>query len=303
MKSFTVNNLKENILLSKYVLNKYQNLSRNVFFKALRNKDIKVNNKRVSCDLNLNNLDRVEIYISDELIYNLPKKIDVIYEDENILIVFKPQGILSNEEDKSKESLDYEPTLEDLVQKQFGKFYICHRLDRNTAGLVIFSKNLMVYDLMSDAFKNSKVNKNYMACVYGILNKKHDILNQYIMPDKKNGYSKIYDSPINGAQNVITEYNVLNENKTSNISILDIKIHTGKTHQIRAQLKSINHPIIGDSKYGKNEINKKFRKYRQLLVAYKYSFNFEQDSLLSYLNNLIISLPEKYIRNILNVEI
>ena len=162
MKSFTVNNLKENILLSKYVLNKYQNLSRNVFFKALRNKDIKVNNKRVSCDLNLNNLDRVEIYISDELIYNLPKKIDVIYEDENILIVFKPQGILSNEEDKSKESLDYEPTLEDLVQKQFGKFYICHRLDRNTAGLVIFSKNLMVYDLMSDAFKNSKVNKNYM---------------------------------------------------------------------------------------------------------------------------------------------
>ncbi len=303
MKSFTVNNLKENILLSKYVLNKYQNLSRNVFFKALRNKDIKVNNKRVSCDLNLNNLDRVEIYISDELIYNLPKKIDVIYEDENILIVFKPQGILSNEEDKSKESLDYEPTLEDLVQKQFGKFYICHRLDRNTAGLVIFSKNLMVYDLMSDAFKNSKVNKNYMACVYGILNKKHDILNQYIMLDKKNGYSKIYDSPINGAQNVITEYNVLNENKTSNISILDIKIHTGKTHQIRAQLKSINHPIIGDSKYGKNEINKKFRKYRQLLVAYKYSFNFEQDSLLSYLNNLIISLPEKYIRNILNVEI
>lgn len=303
MKSFTVNNLKENILLSKYVLNKYQNLSRNVFFKALRNKDIKVNNKRVSCDLNLNNLDRVEIYISDELIYNLPKKIDVIYEDENILIVFKPQGILSNEEDKSKESLDYEPTLEDLVQKQFGKFYICHRLDRNTAGLVIFSKNLMVYDLMSDAFKNSKVNKNYMACVYGILNKKHDILNQYIMLDKKNGYSKIYDSPINGAQNVITEYNVLNENKTSNISILDIKIHTGKTHQIRAQLKSINHPIIGDSKYGKNEVNKKFRKYRQLLVAYKYSFNFEQDSLLSYLNNLIISLPEKYIRNILNVEI
>ena len=103
-------------------------------------------------------------------------------------------------------------------------------------------------------------------------------------------------------QNVVTEYSVINENKKLNISTLHLKIHTGKTHQIRAQLKSIGLPIIGDSKYGKNEINKQFKRYKQMLIAYKYSFNFEKTSLLHYLNNITISLPNEYINNVLNIE-
>lgn len=302
MKSFIVNELKEEILLSKYLLEKYPNLSKNVFFKALRNKDIKVNDKRISKDIQIKNLDKLDIYISDELLFNLPKKIDVIYEDNNILVVFKPQGMLSNNEEKENRKNNVEPTLEDLVKKYFSNAVICHRLDRNTAGLVIFAKNLSLYSIMQAAFKNKIIEKNYIALVYGIPKIKHDTLNQYIMLDKKNGYAKVYNEHLPGCKNVVTEYSVINENKKLNISTLHLKIHTGKTHQIRAQLKSIGLPIIGDSKYGKNEINKQFKRYKQMLIAYKYSFNFEKPSLLHYLNNITISLPNEYINNVLNIE-
>lgn len=132
--------------------------------------------------------------------------------------------------------------------------------------------------------------------------KKHDILKQYILFDKKNGYSKVYDNEVKGSSQAITEYKVIDENKALDVSTLDIRIHTGKMHQIRAQLASISHPIIGDPKYGKNDINKKFKKYRQMLIAYKYSFNFDKNSSLYYLNTVTITLKNEYITKILDIE-
>jgi len=98
---------------------------------------------------------------------------------------------------------------------------------------------------------------------------------------------------VENSQKIITEYSVINFNKEKNYAILNISIPTGKTHQIRAQMKAIDHNIIGDSKYGKNEVNKKFKVYKQLLFAHKYSFNFDKSSFLYYLNKIKISLDEK----------
>ena len=120
--------------------------------------------------------------------------------------------------------------------------------------------------------------------------KKHDILNGYITKNKEYGYAKILDKNAPGSSKVITEYSVLEYIPKLNVSILDIALHTGKTHQIRAHMKYLNTPVIGDPKYSTNEINKKFGYKSQLLYAYKYTFNFDNNSILNYLNNVTISI-------------
>lgn len=303
MKSFVIENCKKYTNLSSYIFNKFPNLPKSVFFKALRNKDIKVNEKRINKDVNLSIGDNIKLYISDSFLFSLPQKIDYIYEDENIAIVFKPQGLLSNNE--SQKIL--EPTLDDLVKKEHPNFIICHRLDRNTAGLVIFAKNTKAYNAILLGFKENCIEKEYIAYVSGAnfkVNK--DTLEQYMLLDKKTGFSKVYNSNKEDIKvklkKVTTSYQVLYNNKKDDFSILKIKIHNGKTHQIRAVMANISHPIIGDSKYGKNEINKKFNKYKQLLFAVRYIFDFSDYSFLNYLNQKEVILEDifykKYIGEI-----
>ena len=293
MKSIIVKKTQKMQLIN-YLQSLYPALTKGSIYKSLRNKDIRINDVKTNKDVLLKEGDKLDIYITDEVLYNLPKKIEVVYEDDNILVVYKIQGILSNNTDNKNN----EPTLEDLVKKQYKDTKICHRLDRNTAGLVIFAKNEKSYNELLKGFKENCIKKEYIAYVCGSnFAKKHDILEKYILKDEKEGYSKIYDKNIKGSQKIITEYEVIFTNKKLDFSILKIVIHTGKTHQIRAQLKAINHPIIGDSKYGINEINKKFRIYKQLLFAVDYSFSFNTNSYLYYLNNKNIHLNEKYYNN------
>lgn len=297
MKSIIVENCKkENTNIINYISSFFPSLSKNVIFKALRNKDIKVNGKRISSNIVIQDGDNIDIYIDDIYLYNLPKKINYIYKDENIIIAFKPQGILSNNETGT----NTEPTFEDLVKKEFKTAKLCHRLDRNTSGLLIFTLNDIAYKNMLNGFKNANINKEYIAYVSNYkFSKKHEILEKYLLKDSKTSYAKVYDTNVKNSQKIITEYKVIYTNKKLNYAILKIKIPTGKTHQIRAQLKEISHPIIGDSKYGNNVINKKFNIYKQLLYAYKYSFSFEENSYFSYLNSKIIELDRSlYIKNI-----
>lgn len=293
---------KEQSLL-KYVLEIYPNLKYSVLQKALRNKDIRVNDKKISKDCLVRVGDKVNIYIHDYLLFDYPQNLEYVYIDENILAVYKPQGLLSNiEQYKDEESVEYksvkiggaEPTLESLVKNDYKEAIICHRLDRNTAGIVLFALNNEAYDQLLNGFKNKCIKKEYIAYVSNAKFKcKNEVLENYILKDKKTGYSSIYQKCVKNSQKIITEYNVLSANLKKDYAILNILIPTGKTHQIRAQMKAINHHIIGDSKYGINDVNKKFRVYKQLLFAYKYSFSFEKNSRLHYLNNIIISLDDK----------
>lgn len=299
MRKIVVNCLKKDTKISKYILMMFPCLHMSSLYKALRQKDIKVNNTRISKDINVKNNDTIELYISDDILFSIQKHINYIYEDTNILVAYKDQGILSNNED-AKASLN-ELTFEEMVKKDKNdinnSIHICHRLDRNTAGLIVFSKNDNAYEQLLKAFKLGYIKKEYIAFVANANFKKDNgCITSYIVKDLKTNYSKVYEEPIKNSKKIVTSYTVLEKNKILDYAKLNIQIHTGKTHQIRSQFAHISHPVIGDSKYGKNVVNRKFGIYKQLLFAYKYTFKFPEDYTLNYLNNITI---QKDIRNYL----
>lgn len=152
-------------------------------------------------------------------------------------------------------------------------------------------KNEKALQILLEKFKNREIDKYYTATVYGILPKKQARLEAYLFKDSKKSLVYISDIPKKGYQKIITSYKVINEDKKNNTSILDIKLETGRTHQIRAHLAHIGFPIIGDGKYGINAVNKKFHKKYQMLTSYKLKFNFSSDSgFLEYLDKKEISI-------------
>ncbi len=277
MKKLIVSKKYNNKKLDTFLKDNIDNLSNNLFYKTLRKKDIKINNKRVTENINVFENDEILVYIADNL---LEKKInlDIIYEDNNILLINKPSNI----------EVTGEHSLTEVVHKAYPNSEFlpmpCHRLDRNTSGLILFAKNEPSLNILLDKFKHHEIEKHYLALVYGIPKKKSDKLVSYLFKDSSKSLVYISDIPKKGYQKIITSYSLI-DSFNNNTSILDVEIETGRTHQIRAHLAHIGLPIIGDGKYGINEINKKFKSKTQKLVSYKIKFVFNSDSKnLNYLN-------------------
>jgi len=274
--------------LNNLILKEFPSLTINNLYKALRKKDIKVNDKRVNSNISVYMGDNIKVFISDEFLFSPDKKeeehikslkLEIIYEDENIVIINKPIGY----EVVGKNSIT------EILGRQLNtKVFPCHRLDRNTSGLNIFAKNKEILSFIEEKFINQEIEKHYIAKVVGLFYSKNKILEAYLFKDSKNSIVYISDKEKPGYVPIKTEYNVIDENKKDNYSILDITLHTGRTHQIRAHLANINHPIIGDGKYGINDINKKFKQKTQLLCSNKLIFKFQDMKnyeKYNYLNN------------------
>ena len=240
MKKLVVNEKYNGKKLNKFLLDNIPNLTNSLLYKTLKKKDIKINGKRINENVTIFLNDEILVYIPDELLSN-KIDLDIIYEDENILIINKP----------IKLEVVGENSLTSIVHSRFSsnnfKPMPCHRLDRNTLGLILFAKNEESLNILLNKFQNHEIEKHYLALVYGIPKENHKELESFLFKDNKKSMVYICDEFKKGYQKIITSYTVL-EKRKNNTSLLDVEIKTGKTHQIRAHLAHIGLPIIGDRK-------------------------------------------------------
>ena len=255
----------KNRKLSKLALYHIEDLSYSAFNRALRKKDVKVNGKRVGEDVTLSVGDKVEIYYVSTVL----EKFTTIYSDENVILVNKKSGYTSE-------------SVFESIQKERSSLRFIHRLDRNTSGIMIFALNDEAEKALLRGFKERTFDKKYRAVVVGTPKIKEAILTAYLFKDEKNANVTVTDKRVKGSVLIKTGYKVMEEDKDR--SVLEVTLYTGKTHQIRAHLAHVGHPIIGDGKYGDFEFNSKVGINSQMLTATELILHFEKDSLLAYLD-------------------
>lgn len=273
--------VKKSEKLIKFLIHNIQCVSFSSAQKLLRLGKVKVNGKRVKENISLNTNDEIIVFVENS---NKPT-VEIIYSDDNILIVNKPYGIECAKRDKSSENTI---SLEEICAEYNG--IIVHRLDRLTEGIVVLARNVDIARKFESYFKNGKIDKYYKALVHGNVSDE-GIKVAYLKKDSRNSKVTISDIEKPDYKKIITEYHVISKNKNS---LVDIKLHTGRTHQIRGYFSHIGHPVFNDTKYSNFTSFNDYKGY--FLTSYRIKFNLDDE--LSYLNDLNIEITPSWLKYI-----
>ena len=307
MKEFQIKKNDAGQRLDKFLTKAVKGLPISLMYKYIRTKKIKINRARTEQKYVLQEGDVVQLFIKDEFfdspekdnsaLSSITPKLTVVYEDENIILCNKRPGVLVHEDDEGKDNTlimhikaylyqkgEYNPENEQSFTPA-----LCNRIDRNTGGIVIGAKNAEALRVMNEKIKNDEISKFYYCVVHGKMPQKADTLTGFLLKDSDKNQVKIFDKQVKGSKNIITKYKVISEK--NDMSLLEIELVTGRTHQIRAHMSYIGHPLLGDGKYGINkEDRSKGYKY-QALYAYRLRFDFSDDSgALGYLKGKEVKL-------------
>ena len=315
MREFTINESENGLTLEKYVFKVLKNAPTSFIYKLFRKKDIKVNGHHQDKKYRLTNNDVVAIYISEQQFDDFEKEKDlepnlkikdwIVYEDKNVLFINKPRGLLVQKSSPRDESLDQLVVEYLMATNQYDpnkeKGFIpgpAHRLDRNTSGLVAFGKNHASLELLFELFKNHNlINKHYLALVVGQMENEKGTIDAPLQKDEENNTVRVSKN----GKTAKTVYKLIKQ--YDKFSLLDVTLLTGRTHQIRVHMAYINHPIVGDAKYGDFAANKAFKqKYgfsSQFLHAYKIGFGDLREPLTNLSRKEYTAEPREDIASIL----
>lgn len=300
MKSFKISKNDAGQRFDKFISKICPTMPCGLMYKYIRTKRIKINGKRGEISTRLNTGDVVEAYINDEFFASVrpkydflssPARLNIVYEDENILLADKEQGLIVHpDKNEYRDTLIgriqhylYEKGEYDPENENSFKPALANRIDRNTGGIVIAAKNADSLRILCDKIKNREIDKRYLAVVHGVPKHKTQTLEGYL--EKNQEKNKVYLSNKKSADNLTikTQYTVIDSK--NGLSLIEVKLITGRTHQIRAHMASIGHPLLGDGKYGKLQADKKLGFNKQALYSYKLTFDFTTDGgILQYLS-------------------
>ena len=269
--------------------------------KYIRLKRIKRNNARAQRDDRLAEGDVLQLYINDEF-FDAPSeenayltvttpKLDIVYEDENILLVDKRPGVAVHPHDGA----EYGRTLIDHIQaylyakrewrpREENAFTpaLCNRIDRNTGGIVIAAKNAETLRIINEKIKEHELEKSYLCVTLGHPRPAEGKIEGFLLKDEAKKLVSFYRKPVPGGKTAVTLYKTL-ENR-GELSLVECRLLTGRTHQIRVSMAEIGCPLLGDGKYGNGAVNKRYHETRQALYSYKLHFDLPTDAgMLNYL--------------------
>ena len=307
MKEFTVNKNDAGQRLDRFVGKAVPLLPDALLQKYIRLKRIKLNGKGAKRDIRLSEGDVLQLYINDEF-FEKPReensylkvgtpRLNIVYEDDNILLVDKKPGVLCH----SAGQWDYNTLIANIqaYMAQKGEWRpkeensfapaLCNRIDRNTGGIVIAAKNAEALRILNDKIRDREIEKYYLCAVRGRPVPASGRLENFLFKDAAKNQVFVKNRPEPGAKTAVTEYTVL---KTKGeLSLVECRLLTGRTHQIRAQMAHAGWPLLGDGKYGRESFNRGFDEKGQALYSYKLEFAFPTDAgILDYLRGKIFTV-------------